>query len=386
MNVPQLLIIADDLTGAADTGGGFARAGLRTLVRFAPGPSLPADVLAISTHTRHLSGAEAASRVREAAAQALASGRRAWVYQKIDSTLRGNPAAELRAMMEVLDTRAALVAPAFPEQGRTTLGGRQRINGQPLEQTSFGSSSDLVALFRKTGLPLRLLSLETVRSGVEKLRAALREPALLVGDALTAEDLRFLAQAAAQAGIRLLCGSAGLARALQEVVPMIPMASELPMPFLPTGPVLTVAGSRHPVALQQVDRCRRTGALVFTLTEEAQAVRALTAGRDVVLSTVGLVQGDAQEVAARLGRAVRALVEKAPVGGLVLTGGDTALAVCAALKSTCLWLLGEVGPGIPWGRLADGYRPGLRIATKAGGFGAEEALAVASRFLKKEQA
>ena len=31
--MPQLLIVADDLTGAADTGACFARAGLGTVIR-----------------------------------------------------------------------------------------------------------------------------------------------------------------------------------------------------------------------------------------------------------------------------------------------------------------------------------------------------------------
>lgn len=113
-------------------------------------------------------------------------------------------------------------------------------------------------------------------------------------------------------------------------------------------------------------------------------MRALAAGRDVVLTTVGLVQGDAQEVAARLGRAARAVVEQGSVGALVLTGGDTALAVCAALESTGIWLQGEVEVGIPWGVLADGPWAGLRLVTKAGGFGSGEALVTASRFLKEQ--
>jgi len=382
MNAPQLLIVADDLTGAADKGGGFARAGLSTLARFAPGPSLPADVLALSTHSRHLPGAEAALRVREAVEQALASCRPARVYKKIDSTLRGNPAAELQAVMEALGIQRALIAPAFPEQGRTTLGGRQQVHGQPLEQTSFGSSSDLMALFRETGRPVRLLSLEIVRRGVEKLGAALGEQGLFVGDALSSEDLRFLARAAVAAGIRLACGSAGLARALQAEAPMSPVATEPLLPPLPAGPVLIAAGSRNPVAVNQVQRAGQEGALVCGPEASEQAVRALAAGRDVVLSIADLEPGDPVEVAQWLGRAVRTVVEKVPVGGLVLTGGDTALAVGAALESSALWLRGEVEPGLPWGRLADGVRPGLPAATKAGGFGTGEALAAASRFLK----
>jgi uncharacterized protein YgbK (DUF1537 family) len=65
------------------------------------------------------------------------------------------------------------------------------------------------------------------------------------------------------------------------------------------------------------------------------------------------------------------------VGKLVLTGGDTAVAACAALEVSALWLQGEAQPGIPWGILLGGVVPGLPVVTKAGGFGTDDALAAA---------
>jgi D-threonate/D-erythronate kinase len=42
---------------------------------------------------------------------------------------------------------------------------------------------------------------------------------------------------------------------------------------------------------------------------------------------------------------------------------------------------GDVAPGIPWGTLIGGARPGLPIVTKAGSFGDDDALLLAVRFL-----
>jgi uncharacterized protein YgbK (DUF1537 family) len=61
-------------------------------------------------------------------------------------------------------------------------------------------------------------------------------------------------------------------------------------------------------------------------------------------------------------------------GGLVLTGGDVAAAVCSALNVEAVWLRGEISPGLPWGVLEGGSVDGRPIATKAGSFGADDAL------------
>ena len=64
--MPQLLIVADDLTGAADTGACFARAGLRTVIRLS-GTTVPeADVVAVSTESRDLDKSAATKTVRSA--------------------------------------------------------------------------------------------------------------------------------------------------------------------------------------------------------------------------------------------------------------------------------------------------------------------------------
>ena len=96
----QLGIIADDLTGANDTGVQFARFGARTIVPLdlhdLASLRRRADVLVLSTDSRGESPAVAAHRAK-VAAQALKRARVPAVYKKIDSTFRGNIGAELAA-------------------------------------------------------------------------------------------------------------------------------------------------------------------------------------------------------------------------------------------------------------------------------------------------
>jgi len=380
MSPPRLLILADDLTGAADTAGQFAAAGLATLVCFSPAAATSAEVLSLSTHSRHLSPKDAAQAQRRALAGLGGIG--TWIYKKIDSTLRGQPAVELWAVMDTLGIERALVAPAFPSQGRTTVGGRQLVEGQPLEQTAFGGNSDLLQVFAAAGPLVGHLDLEAVRG--EGLAELLTAEGIHVADAAGDEDLRSLARAAAAAGVRLLCGSAGLARALRESGLLGEGMGSPALSAAPAGPALVVAGSRHSRTAEQVLELGSTGALVLGLGERVveQAAAVLGEGRNVVLGTMGLAPGDPEEVAACLARTTGEILCRSRAGGLVLTGGDIALAVCAVLGGTGLWLRGEVEAGIPWGLLSGGAWEGMRVVTKAGGFGGDRSLVGAVELLK----
>lgn len=405
MPVPQILIIADDLTGAADTGAAFARAGWLTLVALDAAAQIPqSDVLVVSTESRDLAQDVAVTRVRGVLPNLQKSGQIPHVYKKIDSTLRGHPGTELAALMDRLRLEQALVAPAFPAQGRATIGGRQLVDGVPLERTSFGRdvpSSNLLAVFdiAQGENPARLIELDTVRRGPDAICEALDafRWSLLVADAETDADLAAIAEAGLKCGVRLWCGSAGLARALSNVLPPPRYKATAPaIPPRPDGAVLVVAGSRHRRTTHQVEVAQGWGAAVIRLDSETlrgdeaavgrtikQVSRRLADDEHVILTTADLDVSTpgGRPVAECLARITRALAAQGLVGGLVLTGGQAAVAVCSALEASSLWLRGETQPGIAWGVLLDGLVPGLPVVTKAGGFGQDEALAAAIRKL-----
>jgi uncharacterized protein YgbK (DUF1537 family) len=79
------------------------------------------------------------------------------------------------------------------------------------------------------------------------------------------------------------------------------------------------------------------------------------------------------------------ILSEESVQGVILSGGDTADLVCRALRATGIQLESEIVPGIPWGRLLGGVANGLAVATKAGGFGNEEALVTLTDFLAAQE-
>lgn len=395
------VVIADDLTGAADTGVGFTRAGLTVTVVFSAEESLPGDVLVYTTESRYVGESEARKRIHSLIPRIKEAG---FIYKKIDSTLRGYPGAELGEIVAGLGVEKLLVAPAFPAQGRTTVAGKQYINGIPLERTSFQgevANSDLTCLFRDCGRPIQSVSLNRLRSHPSRLQALFSSPgpALIIGDAETDLDLQILAGAAIQSGLRLFCGSAGLAAALADHFPKQLPALERPPFRRQEGPVLAIAGSRNPVTVDQVIAARDAGVWVVELPPDLECVHAqppqwvidavspgLSRGQDLLLTTSRSVDAPCgpRGVAERLAQCAAYFASRHEIGGLVLTGGDVAMAVISGLSASGVKLWGEISSGIPLGSLVGGVSPDLAVITKAGGFGGKDALRIAIHSLKPE--
>ncbi|HEV2073380.1 MAG TPA: four-carbon acid sugar kinase family protein, partial [Thermomicrobiales bacterium] len=393
-----MAIIADDVTGAADTGAAFAQMGLATTLAFADEPLSAVDILVRSTESRGLD-VSAAALANERAAMALTAhsgGRQIrWVYKKIDSALRGYPAEELLAVMAGLGETRAVVACALPSEERTTVGGRQYVRGFPLEAGPLGQSNvpcDLVALFGQShDIVVRSLGLAVIRQGVSAIQRFLRNAGsgVVVADAETDLDLAVLASAIAGSDVRVLCGSAGFARQLAGALPLMPLVQPSIRPPRGTGPVLVVAGSQHPATTAQVDVLGRAGHPAIHLDQDliddpstsidgtvAKVAMQLSAGRSPVLTTVGLALSPLGEsfVVERLSEIVAAPPVRRHLGGLVLTGGHVAAGIFVRLRASALRLGGEIRPAMPWGVLDAELVRSVPVATKAGSFGASDAL------------
>ena len=120
-------IIADDLTGANDTALQFHLHGANTQIllnsEVEPMDIKTTQTWALSTETRNVDPETAYHAVKEATQTLVEKLKPDYFYKKIDSTVRGNIAIEVLAMLEVLEWDAAVIIPAFPSEGRVTIGG-----------------------------------------------------------------------------------------------------------------------------------------------------------------------------------------------------------------------------------------------------------------------
>ncbi len=415
MDSPRLGIIADDVTGAADTAAALARPGAPVRVWLGPRPLGPVDsAVAVTTDSRHRAADQAAEVTRESAA-ALRDAGATLLYKKIDSNLRGNVAVELAAAMSVV-RGPVLLAPAFPQRGRTTVGGIQCINGVPVAETEMRRDpqapvvcSHVAELLAAAVARVELCPLEVVRASPEAIRARLCDGAVLVCDAETDADLEAAAQAAlGHPEVRLIAGCAGLAAALARR-----LFGERPRPTWPEarrGSCLAVLASASATLAAQVEHAaaQDIAAIPFScarLTEEggalpelretiARTIAALAAGRDALVYSIGtagsrLVSSRydparwVEIVVEHLAHLALVSVRQGRPRALLVGGGSTAQGVLGALGVTALEVDDEPLPGLAAGRMVGGELDGRPVALKPGAAGGPEAVSVLMWYLGK---
>lgn len=343
----SLAILADDLTGACDTGSLFTGAGAVPVTVW---PSVAPDgaaraVHVVDTESRRLSPRDAGTRVTQAV-RACPTPR---YFKKLDSTLRGRIGAEVEALMAAAGITRALVCPAFPAQGRTVVRGELLIDGVPIGGTGIQATSSVVQLLRpQLTRPIAWIPLPEVRAGRELLieRLMRLDGMVVVADAETDDDLDALVDAAlALEAPPVLAGAAGLGRALAARLGVLRDHAALPR----ARRWLVVAGSLHPATRRQVHAARDAGLTVL----------ASAAGESL----------DDGAAARDLADAARQRLRAEPFDVVFVTGGDTALALYEALGRGRLELVGPPAPGLALARLAVPERDGLWLVTKAGAFG-----------------
>ncbi|MHB0878168.1 MAG: four-carbon acid sugar kinase family protein [Anaerolineae bacterium] len=374
-------VIADDLTGALDTGVKFGGDGRAVVVHWRGVPP-PCDVLVIDSDSRSLPPVEAV-----AAVTFWAGAVSGCAYKKVDSTLRGPFAAESWALAQALDCKGVLLAPAAPSLGRTVREGRLYVHGRPLEESGFradpqypASTGDVAAMVAaQVGVPIAGLRLDTVRAGADAVAETLHAAhGILVADTVDDADLGTLARALRLAPHWLPAGSSGLAQALAAERgwrPQYVAVSQVSRPQLAVcgsanpashaqaialtaalslPPVVAHSGVDTPTALES--QWRRHGVALGTLPEEGLGrERAAAALKDLVQAAAALVRGQRLQ-------------------SLFVTGGETLRLLADSLGIGSLTAIGEVEAGVV---LSCATLPGgqpLSIVSRAGGFGGADLL------------
>ena len=380
-------IIADDLTGAADAAAAYGPTHSSCVVLDVDGDWPDAEILSINTESRYLPVEEASSAAASAAGRALGQHRR--IFKKIDSLLRGNVGVEVAATLAAL-TRGrgnglALVAPAFPATGRTTLGGMVHVGG--VQNTTGNFGGDVAAALAAGGLSAEVVAGRPARTP-EELAVHLRNVqdrgiAAVVLDAGSDTELKAIAAAAELLDFpALLVGSGGLAGHIAAGRAEHPEREARRR----VSRTLTVIGSYSGLARLQTEALVGAGAEHITLDHATlddpavpRRVAEAMARTDVVLTPdpMGIVdKSQALVVAEALARATAAGVGHCDA--LVLTGGETATAVLKALGAHSFTVLGEVEPGVVMSLLPG---PLPLLVTKAGAFGDAGTLARTTQFL-----
>lgn len=405
----KLLIIADDFTGALDTGIQFTKMGVRAKIitdyqyDF---QDLKEEyrLLVVNTDTRPLPPEEAYRRVFHLASNARKAGFQ-YVYKKTDSGLRGNVGAELKAVMDAYEESKAYCIPALPSLHRTTKDGVHYIDGIPVEKSVFGKDpfepvlksdvADVIHLQNEIHVEkVPLLSYEHVKWEQE-------EPTVFLFDAETDYDMyRIAGRLKEHTNYRVCAGCAGFAAAYEV---LIDFERGNPHYMQDSDGLLVLCGSVNDITVKQLSYAREHGFLserlnneqkldpeykaseegkkfldqlyerlyttdrylVDTLDEEG-AEGALEYAKRKKLSSSQVRFG----IADTLGWIAAGMVKRGWNGTLCLTGGDTLMGFMRLTKVTELVPICEIGKGAVLSAMHwNGKR--IQVISKSGGFGEE---------------
>jgi uncharacterized protein YgbK (DUF1537 family) len=333
-----LVVTADDSTGATEAGAACADAGWTVEVVPYSATSSSAECVVVDLRSRHVPSVEA----RRRTVAVLPSVRH---VHKIDSTLRGNWAAELAAIVEL--GRRVVLIPSHPPLGRICVGGVVLVDGAPVEETEHANDPRMPVLSGRPSDSLTGTELADADALAEWIAASAAKVAIV--DARTLDDIDQLVAVALNAEDVVIAGSASVVGAVARACSPRNTAPQLPDPLLP-APVVAVCASLHPASRQQM------AALA-------------AAGVDVVMSPE-IRGGDAEAIAFEVAGRAHRLVGELGARSVILVGGDTA---AAFIGDVPVAVLGSIGVGISLGEARFGTR-WLRLGSKPGGFGTPNTL------------
>jgi D-threonate/D-erythronate kinase len=342
-----MIVVADDLTGAAEIAGICLRYGLKIHFTLnASTQAMPADaeVCIISTDTRSMPLPKAVDFTRDLCNN-LKVFRDLMLYKKTDSALRGHVLAELKTMQNALGYSSVLCIPVNPPNGRIIRNENYYIGNLPIHETSFSKDPDFPA---RTSNVNKLLNSDdgNVFTGAVNIKSLPR--GFILPDISCDEELfPFLSLLSNHqilpAGGGYFFNAFLLSKGYKVREPLLKISEN-------TGKWLMVCGSTHHDSKLFIRKMKKEGVEVIEMTEVFskiaqmgthdenfwihRALRALEKDHKLIVTIASddsLSKDSPEYLKARLAQRVKTLLKNTSVEHLFVEGGATALAVAEKL-------------------------------------------------------
>lgn len=419
-------MIADDLTGANDSGVQLSQYGLKTEVRFnlTNENTSMLDSIVIDTDSRSLEESAAYSNVRKVS-NFIKRNDFNIIYKKIDSTLRGNLGVEIDAIYDEFKPDFVIIAPGYPKNGRKIISGHLYLNDRLVHQTEL--ANDPKSPIKQSYIPdlmkqqsnrnISLCNINRIRVGHEAIKEKMdilykKDIPYLLFDSETEGDLLTIANSVYKSGYKVLwVGSAGLANYLPDVY-NISRKKRSPHIKKSDQPTLLVAGSVSSITREQLNYLLNHNDVAGVELDSAElienpekviqnalkkATEAVQKNKHIAIfptssqmavkkaqslgENIGLHKTDvSNRIVRHLGSLTNELLNQFSFQGIILTGGDTAKQVCMRIGVDGIQLIDEIETGIPIGKLI-GRHP-LYVVTKAGAFGNKDTFIQSIKYLQ----
>lgn len=428
-------IIADDLTGANDTALQFKLNGADTNILLNEDVDniqehIP-QAWAISTESRNGTPACAFEKVKRAVELFVDKIHPDYFYKKIDSTVRGNIAVEVISALEVLDWDAAVIMPAFPSEGRITVGGYQLLNGTPIERTEM--AADPHSPINESHLPtmmkhqlgenlenlVGLVELKTVLDGAGPILRKINEliedgKRIIIVDSVSETDIKQTVLAVQKSDYKILpVGNAAAAKVLSNI--WFPNGNIISDISIPKMPKFIVSGSATHITADQIKALEKNciyseKSKIYELNMDTimtgvqdefvdKIVKDLNDTGIVLVHTSNLFKnfngfdsesinieltksGLANMITDYLAELTKAVLSKI-CAVLITLGGETSYKCCDSLGVCQLSLVDEVLPAIALSKNIDSTQ---YIVTKSGNLGKDTTIMDILRYFEAHEA
>ena len=323
-----MIVIADDLTGAAEIAGICLRFGLRATISLNGELPLQQGVSVICTDTRSMNATQA-KLITTAVMKEI--GERPVFYKKIDSVCRGHVLDELLIEMQSSDKQRAIIEPANPSLGRTIENGKYYINGIAISETDFANDPEFPA---RSSMVIDMLNAKAKDVFVAKHSDQLPGKGMIIGEATSTEDINAWTHRTQHDDVLVGAGdffTALLQRDCQLV--------EIKPPAIQT-PYLYISGTAFNGSRDLIREIKRKYQTVVYLPGDSENEDWLSVANELLTKKQKLLlafdpemndKKDAGSLRVSMAKQVKQLLQQETVKEIMIEGGATAAAIIKEL-------------------------------------------------------
>lgn len=374
----MIVVIADDLTGAAELGGLALRYNLVTEITNRVNPDSTADLLIIATDTRSSSKKDA-ERITQELCDDLQRLQPRLIFKKIDSVLRGHVLAEINVQKEQLNFKRALIVAGNPGLGRTIIDGVYLLNERPVHLSSFSDDPEFPI---RSSAVHKMLHCEKGEISMLKNYETMPETGIVVGDVQDDNDLA--AWCRKIDGNTLIAGAAEFFSAILKYfnIKHAPKAKDTATLQLPA---LMICGSSFRKNDGFVNKMQQEGMPVSYIPEEVvnnatdnnsvfqkwidETIQYLKQFGKAIIAVDPAMQRtdiDALKLRTTMAEATASIAAHVEINECLIEGGSTSASIMRTLGIDTLYPIQELAPGVI--RMGVKGKKDLHITLKPGSY------------------
>lgn len=392
-------IVADDLTGANDTGIKICIQGYETNViidsnNIEKPLKEKKNILCINTFSREDKPEVAYEKVYELT-QILKCNGVNKVYKKIDSVFRGNTGVEIEAFMDALDINILFLVPAIPSNGRVVKNGYLYINSN--------TKINVKKILEKTSnLRVEKITLNDLKKKKEFLLRKIHQlvgndKLLILFDTEREEEFNIIANIIGECGEGLfLAGASGMASLLPEIWKIESDKASIREMYSKRDHLFIVGSYNkstvsqlktlfnnfeYELILIETEKVINDKNILNNIIEKINTIKSNPKRHKIMVIAVDTameaciipIKEQGEKIADFISVVAKIVIESELCNTITITGGETAYHVLKSLDVCRIELIDEIASGIPVGTIIGGVADGFTLVTKSGGFGKEDA-------------